>query len=51
MNAEDPIDAKLDQALEMTFPVSDPFAIDIRKAGRDDECTLVARESAIETAA
>jgi hypothetical protein len=51
MNAEDLIDQKLDQALEMTFPASDPFTIDFRKSSCDDERALVARESGLETAA
>lgn len=28
MTRQDPIDEKLDYALEMTFPASDPFTID-----------------------
>lgn len=34
MKAEDPIEAKLDYALEMTFPASDPFTIYIPEANR-----------------
>ena len=32
MKAQDRIDAMLDHALEMTFPASDPFSIDLAAA-------------------
>lgn len=40
MKAEDPIEAKLDYALEMTFPASDPFTIYIPEAAGGGEDPL-----------
>lgn len=37
MRVEDHIDRMLDQALEMTFPASDPFTVDIPAAEVDVE--------------
>ncbi|MGQ0749801.1 MAG: hypothetical protein ACT4PS_04635 [Betaproteobacteria bacterium] len=51
MNAEDRIEAKLDYALEMTFPASDPFTIYIPEVERDDECALAAHRSEVRAAA
>ena len=46
MKAEDRIEAKLDYALEMTFPASDPFTVYITKVD-DDECALAAHDPAV----
>ena len=51
MKAEDPIEVKLDYALEMTFPASDPFTIYIPEADLDDECALAAHSSDFPAAA
>jgi hypothetical protein len=35
MTRQDPIDDKLDYALEMTFPASDPFTVEPPRVPRD----------------
>lgn len=46
MNAEDRMDAMLDHALEMTFPVSDPFSIYVPETeSGNDEAILDSRAS------
>lgn len=45
MRPEDRVDAKLDYALEMTFPASDPFTVYIPKVNGDDEGAPDAREA------
>jgi hypothetical protein len=51
MDFEDPIDAKLDRALEMTFPASDPFTIILPEVQVDDEDARVDPNSVMEAAA
>ena len=51
MNAEDRIDMKLDYALEMTFPASDPFTVYMPEVHHDDEGTLAAQSPEIQIAA
>jgi hypothetical protein len=45
MRPENSIDAKLDYALEMTFPASDPFTISLPEVERDDVAAPADRES------
>lgn len=45
MNAEDRIEAKLDYALEMTFPASDPFTVYIPEVDGDGGGAPAARDA------
>jgi hypothetical protein len=47
MKPEDRTEAKLDQALEMTFPASDPFTVDIPEPQRDYKVAPAARDAAV----